>query len=58
MTTSIKVRGETLTYCGEKYLAADKQGANHNLEKFGVALIPDCLSKQEREVMKTGIWST
>ena len=58
MTTTIEVRGETLTYCGENYLAADEKDARQKLSEFGVAIIPDCLSKQECEEMNEGMWST
>ena len=57
-TTIIEVAGETLTYCGEKYIAADEKEAKLLLEKFGVAVIPDRLTQQECEQMNDGMWST
>ena len=57
-TTIIEVAGETLTYCGEKYIAADEKEAKLLLEKLGVAVIPDRLTQQECEQMNDGMWST
>jgi len=58
MTTVIEVRGESLTYTGDRYLAATEKEAKEQLKKLGVAIIPDCLTYKECEEMNDGMWST
>ena len=54
----IKVNNEILTYTSEKYLAKDEEEVKQKLIKYGVAILPDTLTKEECERMNEGMWNT
>ena len=54
----IKVNEEVLTYSGGKYLAKDEEKVKQKLTKYGVAILPDILTKEDCTRMNDGMWST
>ena len=54
----IKVNEEVLTYSSGKYLAKDEEKAKQKLIKYGVAILPGRLTKEECVRMNEGMWST
>ena len=58
MSTVIKVNDEILTYSSDEYLAKNEEDAKQKLSNYGVAILPDRLSKEECVRMNEGMWST
>ena len=55
MSTVIKVNDEILTYSSDEYLAKNEENAKQKLSNYGVAILPDGLSKEECVRMNEGM---